>query len=122
VILGDTSLWVEFFRQGRSASLAALLAANRVLMHSAILGELATGNLHNRTVTLLMLRSLPRAKSGTTDECLTLIETHKLYGRGINWVDVQLLAAARLSHARLWSLDRELMAAAKQLDVAYSES
>jgi len=91
-------------------------------MHSAILGELATGNLHNRTVTLLMLRSLPRAKSGTTDECLTLIETHKLYGRGINWVDVQLLAAARLSHARLWSLDRELMAAAKQLDVAYSES
>jgi len=36
----------------------------------------------------------------TADECLAFIETHRLYGRGIGWSDVQLLVAARLSAAR----------------------
>lgn len=69
-----------------------------------------------------MLRSLPHARTGTTDECLTTIETHGLYGRGIGWIDVQLLVAARLSHAMLWSLDQPLIEAAKQLNVVYAES
>jgi predicted nucleic acid-binding protein len=119
VILADTSLWVELFRGRRFSSFAALLAAKKILIHAAVLGELATGNLRNRALTLSMLRSLPRAQSGTTDECLTAIECHKLYGRGIGWVDVQLLVAARLSHVQLWSLDRELMKTATDLEVAY---
>jgi len=69
-----------------------------------------------------MLRSLPSAKIGTQDECLAAIETFHLYGRGVGWIDVQLLVAARLSHAMLWSLDEPLAEAAHQLNIAYSES
>lgn len=91
-------------------------------MHPAVLGELATGNLRDRVRTLAMLRSLPHAKIGTTNECLTAIETHRLYGRGVGWTDVQLLVAARLSHAMVWSLDQPLIEAAQQLKVAYAQS
>ena len=122
MILADTSLWVDLFRGRKIATFAALLASRKVLMHSAVLGELATGNLRDRAHTLAMLRSLPHAKAGTTDECLAAIEAHGLYGRGVGWVDVQLLVAARLSHAGLWSLDEPLIKAAQQLKVAYSES
>ena len=91
-------------------------------MHPAVLGELATGNLRDRVRTLAMLRSLPHAKTGTTDECLAAIEAYGLHGRGMGWIDVQLLVAARLSHATLWSLDEPLIEAAQQLKVAYSQS
>jgi len=119
VILADTSLWVDLFRGRKIAVFAALLASRKVLMHSAVLGELATGNLRERSATLAMLRSLPRAATGTTAECLAAIESHKLCGRGIGWIDVHLLVSARLSHALLWSLDTRLMEAARELRVAY---
>ena len=121
MILADTSLWVELFRHGRRTSFGDSLRGRKILMHPAVLGELATGNLRDRVRSLAMLRSLPHARTGTTDECLTAIEIHGLYGRGIGWIDVQLLVAARLSHAMLWSLDQPLIEAAKQLNVAYAE-
>jgi predicted nucleic acid-binding protein len=120
MILADTSVWVEFFRGRQPASFSVAITAKRILIHSAVIGELATGNLRDRAATLAMLRSLPRAQSGTTEECLQAIETHRLHRRGINWIDVQLLVAALLSHARLWSLDLALMEAARRLHVAYS--
>ena len=46
----------------------------------------------------------------------------RLYGRGARWTDVQLLVAARLSHAMLLPLDEPVVEAAEQLNVAYKES
>ncbi len=39
-------------------------------------------------------------------------------GRGIGWVDVQLLASALLAGIRVWTLDRRLAAVAAELGVA----
>jgi len=122
MILADTSLWAELFRRGEPKSFAESVRSRRILIHPAVLGELATGNLHDRAHTLVMLRSLPHAKAGTMDECLAAIEAHRLYGRGVGWTDIQLLVAARLSHAMLWSLDEPLVEAAEQLNVAYKET
>jgi predicted nucleic acid-binding protein len=119
VILADTSVWVEHFRRGMPA-FAAALENGHVSIHAVVLGELACGNLLKRAQTLAALRSLPRAKSGTTQECLDLVEAHSLYGRGIGWGDVQLLVSARLSGDPLWSLDDRLAAAAAALGVAYA--
>ena len=121
MILADTSLWVELFRKGGPTSFADSVRSRRIFIHPAVLGELATGNLRDRARTLAMLRSLPYAKIGTADECLAAIEAFHLYGRGVGWIDVQLLVAARLSHAMLWSLDESLIEAADQLNIAYSE-
>lgn len=118
MILADTSLWVQHFRRGLP-DFETALHRGRIAMHPVVLGELATGNLARRAVTLAALRQLPQAKAGTADECLAFIETHKLHGCGIGWSDVQLLVAAKLSGFTLWSLDKRLAAAAAELDVAY---
>ena len=53
---------------------------------------------------------------------MQFIEIHHLYGRGIGWNDIQLLVAARLSRNLLWSMDRRLDEAAKELGSAYPPS
>ena len=119
MILADTSVWVQYFRRGLPEFSDALYNC-RIAIHSVVLGELSTGNLPRRSQTLTALHALPQTKAGTSDECLAFIETHRLFGRGIGWNDVQLLAAARLTGIPLWSLDTRLVEAAQELGVAYS--
>jgi len=107
------------FRRGMP-SFAAALEEGRISINPVVLGELACGNLMERIQTLAALRSLPRAKAGSTDECLTFIEAHGLYGRGIGWSDIQLLVSARLAGDLLWSLEARLAAADAELGVAYN--
>ncbi len=119
MILADTSVWVQHFRRG-VPDLATALRNGQISIHPVVLGELASGNLAKRAQTLAALRSLPRTKTGTTEECLDFIETHALHGRGVGWNDLQLLVAARLSGHPLWSLDARLAAAAVELGVAHT--
>ena len=60
-VLVDTSVWVDHFRHG-NATLAALLASDRVLVHPMVLGELACGTPPDRTRTLAALRALRLAR------------------------------------------------------------
>jgi len=119
VILADTSIWIQHFRR-RLPELAAHLNLGQIRMHPIVIGELATGTLANRQKTLALLHSLPHSSTATADECLALIETHSLYGKGVGWSDVQLLAAALLSGDVLWTLDTRLEDAAKNLGIAYT--
>ena len=118
MILADTSVWIDHFRRGL-ASFARRLEAGEVGTHTVVIGELATGNLLRRDETLAALRRLPRVQQGTSDECFAYLETHRLFGLGLGWNDIQLLVAARLTRAQLWSLDRPLATAAKKLDLLF---
>lgn len=118
MILADTSVWVDHFRRG-SAQFARRLENAEIAMHTVVLGELATGNLRGRRETLATLQRLPRAHEGRFGECLTYIEVHRLYGRGLGWNDIQLLVAAELNHMLIWSLDRELAGAAEKRRLRY---
>lgn len=109
--LVDTSVWIEHFRRGEPA-LARLLVEGQVLVHPFVVGELACGNLSNRESILGELAALPVAVLASDREVLALLERHKLWGRGIGWVDAHLIASALLSSCRLWSLDRQLNRAA----------
>jgi len=40
-------------------------------------------------------------------------------GTGIGFIDIHLLASAKLSGIPLWTFDKKLKAAAMKLDVAY---
>lgn len=117
MILADTSVWIQHFRRGMPA-FAAALSERQVSIHPIVVGELACGNLVKRAQTLADLRRLPQATVGTPDECLRLIESRSLYGRGLGWNDVQLLVAARLSGQLLWSLDTRLVAVASKMGIA----
>ena len=118
MILADTSVWIYHFRHGLPR-FAQTLQKGLIAIHPVILGELATGNLLDRSKTLAALRFLPKVQVGTADECMQFIETHRLYGRGIGWRDIQILVAARLSGNRLWSRDRRLDDAAQELGISY---
>ena len=113
MILVDTTIWVEHLRRGLP-SLATLLQEGEVLIHPWVIGELACGNLRNRQQVLELLQGLPVATVASDAEVLLLIERDRLMGRGIGYVDVHLLASARLSYCRLWTQDRRLAAVAHE--------
>jgi predicted nucleic acid-binding protein len=113
VILVDTSVWVEHLRHGLPR-LATLLQEGEVLIHPWVIGELACGNLRNRSQVLDLLQGLPEATVANDAEVLLLIERDRLMGRGIGYIDAHLVAAARLSHCRLWTQDRRLAAVAQE--------
>jgi predicted nucleic acid-binding protein len=121
VILVDTSVWIDHLRSGEPA-LATALEGGQVLMHPFVLGELACGNLKNRSEVLRLMGDLPAAPTATDPEALDFIERRALMGRGIGYIDVHLLASAALDGgARLWTRDRRLSAAAAELELAFDE-
>jgi predicted nucleic acid-binding protein len=116
-VLADTSVWVQHFRRGEPA-LAALLSDGLLLMHPFIVGELACGNLKNRPAIMSYLHALPLAPLASSAEVHRLIEDRRLFGRGLGWIDVHLLASTLLSGSRLWTNDKRLASVASQLGVS----
>jgi len=121
MMLVDTSVWIDHLRQG-DAGLTDALQGGQVWTHSFVLGELACGNLRARGEVLNLLQALPAMPVSTDKEVLFFIEQHGLMGRGIGYVDVHLLASARLGGARLWTRDKRLNAVAAELGVAHAET
>jgi predicted nucleic acid-binding protein len=120
MVLVDTSVWIDHLRRG-DARLAKLLDAQQVLMHPFVAGELACGNLKNRREILGLLDALPQAVAATHAEVRGFIETHRLMGKGLGFVDTSLLAATALGgDAQLWTRDKRLREASLQLGLAFS--
>ena len=120
MILVDTSVWIDHVRRSNDR-LAALLVARAVLVHPFVIGEVALGHLRPRAAILRELHDLPPVAVASREEVLHLIEQHRLFGRGIGYVDAHLLAAARLmAGAALWTTDKRLRAVAESLGLAYS--
>jgi predicted nucleic acid-binding protein len=96
-----------------------LLMDAEVMCHPFIIGELACGNLKNRNEIISLLQSLPMASTIEFDEFLFFIDRNQLMGKGIGLVDIHLLASAQLTGVPLWTADKRLKSAAKQLDLAF---
>jgi predicted nucleic acid-binding protein len=118
MVLVDTSVWVEHLRRGLP-ELARQLDAAVVVCHPFVMGELACGHLHHRREILELLQTLCTAPVATHAEVLHFIESHRLMGLGLGYVDVHLLASGALAGLSLWTLDRPLQAAAARLHVAW---
>ena len=114
MVLADTSVWIAHFRQ-RQPVLVSLLCEGLVLAHPFVNGELACGNLGKRESILADLAALPAATRASDAEVMHLVESRKLWGRGLGWVDAHLLASALLSHCQLWTMDKRLGATAAEL-------
>lgn len=118
-VLVDTSVWIDHLATAQP-ELVALLIDVQVLGHPWVRGEIALGTLPNRDEVLGLLEDLPRAAAASDHEVAAMIERRLLFGRGLGYVDVHLLAATLLTEgARLWSRDRRLHQAAVGFGVAY---
>lgn len=116
MILVDTSIWIDHLRKGDDR-LVALLNEGSVLIHHLVIEELACGNLSRRDETLELMEALPQAPQVRHAEFLDFVTRHRLDGMGLGAVDVHLLAATCLAHARLWTRDRKLRRAGDRLEV-----
>jgi predicted nucleic acid-binding protein len=116
MMLVDTSVWIDHLRCG-NPSLASLLEEADVWCHPFVQGELACGNLQNRSEILFLLNALPQTPMVTHAEALALVENRGLMGSGLGWVDIHLLGSALLAGVTFWTLDRRLADAARQLGI-----
>lgn len=115
-MLVDTSVWVDHLRK-RNSTLVALLESGEVLTHPFVIGELACGNLAQRAKVLNALGELPVVPSASHEEVINFLDTRRLMGRGLGWIDLHLLAASIIAKVPLWSVDKRLSAVARELGV-----
>ena len=110
MILVDTSIWVDHFRDG-NVRLSELLNDQQVLIHPFIIGELSLLMIRNRNQIMELLSKLPLAPVAEHDEVMAAVTKHKLSGTGIGWVDAHLIASALLGDAKLLTTDKALQKA-----------
>lgn len=118
MLLVDTSVWIKHLRSG-TAGLEQLLNDGQVVCHPFIIGELACGNLKNRDHILSLLDTLPSAQLADHEEVMHFIETNRLMGKGLGYIDIHLLTSAVLTSVPLWTLDKRLSKSAVMLGINY---
>ena len=121
MVLVDTSVWISHFRETHGG-LVELLTNGDVVCHPFVVGELACGNLKNRTSIIALLEALPMAFVAGHEEVLAFIEAQKVMGKGLGYIDVHLLAGALLTGVSLWTLDKKLDKAARELNCSHTKS
>ncbi len=114
MVLVDTSIWINHFNKS-NAGLISLLNSAEVCIHPFIIGELSCGNISNRSEILTLLRSLPLVDPALDDEVFTLIENKRLFGIGLGFIDVHLLASALIHKIHIWTGDKALNKTAQVL-------
>ncbi len=118
MILVDTSIWIDHLHDSEPALVDAL-AADEVGHHPLVAEELAMGRLERRAEVLQALRRLRPFPQLSQEEFTSFVEGEQLWGRGLGPVDAHLLGSARLvPGSLLWSRDRTLPAAARDLGQA----
>lgn len=119
IILADTNVWCDYFRHGDPA-LSSLIEYGFLAIHPLVIGELAVGNLPSRGQTLEDLRALPGLRPTSNEETHVLLETRTLYGKGLHWNDLLILASVvTCPGTLLWTKDKGLSEAAARLSVSY---
>jgi predicted nucleic acid-binding protein len=118
MVLVDTSVWVHHLREGNS-ELEKLLNDAQVMCHPFIIGEIACGNVKNRTGILTFLQLLPLVTQAKHEEVMEFIETNKLMGRGLGYIDVHLSASAKLTGVPMWTFDKKLDKTIKEMGISF---
>lgn len=116
--LVDTSVWINHFRKP-DAALIQLLANGMAGVHPYVLGELACGNMKDRDTTLRLLKTLPQAPVANEAEVYYLLDTYRLWGTGLGWVDLHLLTSAAVAGWRLLTADGGMIKAAAKAGITH---
>lgn len=106
MILVDTSVWIDHFRQ-RNVELREIIENDRLLCHPFIIGELALGSLRDREAVIGFLQAQRETVVATHDEVMTFIDRYSIFSMGIGYTDAHLLASTLLDRrVSLWTRDK----------------
>lgn len=114
MVLADTSVWVQHLRH-KDQKLSTLLQESQIATHPFIIGELACGQLHQRSQVLSLLHALPLTPMVEQVEFMHYIERRRLAGSGVGFVDIHLLASCELLEAKIFTYDKKLHSVAIKL-------
>ena len=122
MVSADAGIWLAFFKNESSAAdLRTLLDEERVTVHPFVLLELRLRlRAPQRRQILSDLEHLVATTIEPPELVSIFIEERGLAKLQVDVVGAHLLASAVRHGDRLWTSDRDLRAAAIELDVAYS--
>jgi hypothetical protein len=83
------------------------------------LRELLIGDRGGRTRLLAAYAQIYQAAAVPHAELVQFVHDRRLFGRGLGWVDVHLLASAMVGRLQLWTADPRFEAAAQELGLNY---
>jgi predicted nucleic acid-binding protein len=120
-VLVDTSVWIRFLsnRAPYAAKLDELLSRDEVSGHDFVYGELLIGDKGGRKTLLAEYERMDHASVVPHSDVVAFVRDRKVYGRGIGWIDVHLLASALVGRLELWTTDPALATVAKELGISY---
>ena len=101
MILVDTSVWIRALagRQPFLAELDRLVAAEQVVGHPLVYGELLIGDRGGRAAFLGHYEKLHHATLVPHHQVVSFVRNRRLHGRGPGWIDIHLLASAMVGRA-----------------------
>ena len=122
MVLVDTSVWIRFLanREPAATELDDLLGRDQAVGHELIYGELLIGDRGGRVKLLAAYEKMHQATLVAHDEVFAFVRARNLHGRGVGWIDVQLLASAMVGHFEVWTTDPRFAAIAEELGVAHT--
>ena len=120
MILVDTSVWIRALmgREPWRTELDRLLGFEMVAGHELVYGELLIGDTGGRGVLLAAYSKIHQAPRISHPEVVRFVQARRLYGRGIGWIDVHLLASALAAGITFWTADARCAVVADELGIA----
>jgi predicted nucleic acid-binding protein len=121
-VLADTSVWVQYLRQGRggkAARLDDLLVQGEVVICGPVVAELLAGTPPgSRAELVALLNALPWADLGRAEWARVGEVAAQLRQQGITTAltDIEIAIAATRVHAELWTHDSDFSRIATVLD------
>jgi predicted nucleic acid-binding protein len=120
MILADSTIWIDHLRKPIEQFMQ-MLDNEQIVIHPFIIGEVALGSHHDRARLISRLQRLVQVRVARTETVMALIEVEQLHGKGIGFVDANLLASVRLTPGtQIWTRDKSLHAVAERLKLAFS--
>jgi predicted nucleic acid-binding protein len=114
MILIDTSVWIEFFKQNPSfvIEITALLKKRMVITIEPVFAELVIGarNDKEKKGILSYWNVLPRIEfsSGSFLKAADFANRNFYHKSGIGLIDAIIIQAAKDNHCKIWTLDKRI--------------
>jgi predicted nucleic acid-binding protein len=119
MILVDTSVWIDHFRN-QEPEIVKLLTLNGLLVHPYVVGELIMGNIKPLDKVIALLASLPRVEPVSEAKLYDCVIENGLNGTGLGFVDAHLIASAEHDEGiTVWTRDKRLAVQAERLSIPY---
>lgn len=98
-----------------------MLEEGRVVLHPWVLGELIVGDLGKRRAQIILdLLELPLLQAHAVEEINTFVEQKGLVGKGLSFIDAQLLYGCLVEDCKIWTGDKILQKYSQHLGVHWA--